>query len=427
MTRPRYSIVVPTRHRPHTLPHTLATILAQAHDSFEVVVADNASGPETRRVVEDLADPRITYLRSEAPLSMAANWVRALAACRGEWITFIGDDDGLMPSALVECDDVIAAHPVRSIRQQYAVYVWPCADATGEANRLQLNMGRSVRVESARAALAAMTARPNAAPIPLPYHGFLHRSLYERAAESGPVFQGKDPDTNAGILMAALADEYVSQDRPLTVIGISGTSNTFRFVVASQPGASTRDSDALHAAEGIVRHPLVPEIPTVTAALIDGLLQVRDRLGEAAVPWRPTPLEIALHSAASVWRADDEGRAQLGRIRDMLATPADRAAFDAAVAAAPPSGRPPRMACIDRGRNGPYLVLDTRPLGVRTVAAAATAAAAALEATTLVGIDAHAVEVPLPPPRLAKRLRRRVKTTVREWWRTVTKSAGAGR
>ena len=52
MSRPRFSIVVPTRQRPHTLPYTLASILNQDHDSFEVIVADNASSSETRAVVE---------------------------------------------------------------------------------------------------------------------------------------------------------------------------------------------------------------------------------------------------------------------------------------------------------------------------------------------------------------------------------------
>ena len=113
MNHPRFSVVVPTRHRPHTLRHALATIVNQNHDSFEIVVADNASGPETRALVEQMADPRVVYLRSDVPLTMSANWERALAACRGEWITFIGDDNGLMPEALAECDAVISAHAVR--------------------------------------------------------------------------------------------------------------------------------------------------------------------------------------------------------------------------------------------------------------------------------------------------------------------------
>jgi hypothetical protein len=349
-------------------------------------------------VVEALADSRITYVRSETPVSMSANWRRALAATRGEWIMFIGDDDGLMPASLVESDQVIAAHRVRSIRHSYALYVWPCADATGEAHRLQVHLGRAVRVAQSRECLAEMVARPVSAPIPLPYHGWIHRSLYEEAARSGPVFQGKDPDTYAGILLAALAGDFVSQERPLSVIGISGTSNTYRFVIKGQTGDQNRDAGR-DADERIARHVLVPNVPTVTASLIDGLLKIRDRLGGDAIPWWPTPLEIARHCAASVWRTDDEGRDQLGRIRDKLEDAGDRQAFAAAVAAAPPSGRPPRMACIDHGRAGQYLVLDTEPLGVRTIAGAATAAAAALAASAVLepAVPTEPTEPTAPP------------------------------
>lgn len=416
---PRYSIVVPTRERPQTLPHTLRTVLEQNHDSFEIVVADNASGPETRAVIERVADPRIHYLRSDNPIPMSENWGRALAACRGEWITFIGDDDGLMPNALRECDDLIATHSVRSIRAQYAVYVWPCASATGEANRLQFHTGRGVGVKGTRGSLDSMCARPSDAAIPLPYHGWIHRSLFADAAESGPVFQGSDPDTYAGILLATLTDEFLSRDRPLTVMGISGRSNIFQSCISGQGGETTRDNRRLERAAGMARHPLVPDIPTIPAVIIDGLLKVRDRRGDAAIRWSPSRLEIALHCAASIWRTDEAGLAQVDLLRSTLESATDIAKFDAALSANPPSGNPPRMAHAGLGLWGPYMVVDAQRLGVRSVDTAALAAAAALEASTLI------LPVDRTPNRassgsrdhLPKRVERAVRHAVRRWWK----------
>lgn len=428
MSHPRFSIVVPTRHRPHTLPHTLATILAQDHDSYEIIVADNASGAETRQVVEALACPQLRYLRSDTPLPMAANWERALAAARGEWITFIGDDDGLMPDALPRCDAIIAAHDVQSIAQQYAVYVWPCAGSTGEADRLQVHLGKRLRIEDSQPSLARMAVTPGAMLVPNPYHGWIRRSLYERVAASGPVFQGQDPDTLAGIMLAAVSDRFVWHDRPLSLVGISGTSNTFRSFVADSPGALQQDRDTLNAAAGLVRHPLVPDVPVTAAVILDGLLKAGDRLGPAISVPRLDPLTIARNCLAGVWRTDDVGRSQIAAIRGTLSRPEDLEAFAAAVEATKPSGRPPRMVCIDRGRRGPYLVLDTRPLGVRTIAGAATAAAAALETASLAAVEPHPLPPPLstvapPRPHLLKRLERDVRRTVRGWWRSTAARA----
>ena len=83
--RPRYSIVVPTRSRHETLRSCLRTLVEQPHGNYEIVVADNASGPETRAVCESFRSPRLRYLRSDTPLSMNDNWERALDAARGEW------------------------------------------------------------------------------------------------------------------------------------------------------------------------------------------------------------------------------------------------------------------------------------------------------------------------------------------------------
>ncbi len=379
MHRPRYSIVIPTRHRPHTLPHTLATVRSQEHDSFEIIVADNASGPETRRVVESVADTRITYIRSDTPLPMSENWHRALAACRGEWITFIGDDDGLMPMALPRVDALISAHPVDSLHHRYAVYAWPCADATGQGNRLQISLEDEVHTLSARSQLTAMMRDPRSAPIPLPYHGWIRRSLIARATTHGRLFSGKDPDTFAGILLAAYTDTFVSVSRPLSMVGISGTSNTFQLIISGRGGDTKKDVDALHARDGIVRHPLVPDVPNVPAVILDGLLRVRDAIGDDAFAYQPTPREIALHCLRGVWRADAEGLRQLDVIRSSLASAADRDALDAAVHDTPPSGKPPSMFVGEPGRHGTYAVHDVRPLGVRTVADATVAAAALLE------------------------------------------------
>ena len=64
MSRPRFSVLIPTRERADTLYHALRTCLDQDFDSFEVVVSDNCSSPATREVVERLASPRLKYVRS---------------------------------------------------------------------------------------------------------------------------------------------------------------------------------------------------------------------------------------------------------------------------------------------------------------------------------------------------------------------------
>ena len=102
MGTPRFSILIPTRDRPVTFRHTLATATSQPGDDYEVVVADNFGSPATRMIVDEyMARGRqIVYLRSDQALPMGENWERGLRACSGDYVTVLGDDDGLMPTAL---------------------------------------------------------------------------------------------------------------------------------------------------------------------------------------------------------------------------------------------------------------------------------------------------------------------------------------
>src|SRR5262245_1422721 len=110
MAAPRFSIVLPTRERADTLAVTLATVTSQAFPDFEVVVCDNHSSPPTAAVVEAArkSDPRVRYVRADRPLAMSDNWELALSHTRGEYICYLGDDDGLMPYALAEADRLLA-------------------------------------------------------------------------------------------------------------------------------------------------------------------------------------------------------------------------------------------------------------------------------------------------------------------------------
>ena len=398
VNRPRFSIVVPTRQRPHTLPHTLATILNQDHDSFEVIVADNASSSETRAVVEAINSPKIQYVRSDSPLTMAANWMRGLAATRGEWITYLGDDDGLMPSALQDVEVIIATHAIESVRHWFGLYTWPCADSTGEANMLQVPIGEQVDIVAGRDALAAMMRAPWTCPIPLPYHGWISRPVLNRAAAAGDIFVGEYPDTFAGILLAAHTGHFAHTKTPLSVIGQSATSNTLRWMRSGHGQGAQDEPRGMQPPELVGGHPDVPDSLSLPGMILDGLLKVRDRLGDRGYDFRPTRLEIALHCLRGVWLLDDVGLKRVQRIRDTLNTVADRDEFDRHFAKHPRRTSAPRSFIGPPGLHGEWFICDAKALGVRNVAEACTAAAGARRCGTVMAAAAKAAAATAAQP-----------------------------
>jgi glycosyltransferase involved in cell wall biosynthesis len=65
-----------------------------------IIVSDNASTDHTEDVVREVADSRVRYVNTGTRVSMSHNFEFALSQVEDGWVTFLGDDDGLLPGAL---------------------------------------------------------------------------------------------------------------------------------------------------------------------------------------------------------------------------------------------------------------------------------------------------------------------------------------
>jgi len=98
---PAVSVILPTCDRPDLWPRALASVLRQSWADLEVVLIDSnrrtppiSSKPEWAGL---LADPRVVLVaRPHAPCAAAARNL-GLTVARGEWVTYLDDDDEYHP------------------------------------------------------------------------------------------------------------------------------------------------------------------------------------------------------------------------------------------------------------------------------------------------------------------------------------------
>lgn len=97
---PKISVIVPSYNRAHLLGQTIASVLSQNFNDYELLVLDDSSTDNTGDVVGSFSDHRITYIRNTKNLGFVNNWNKGLDVARGDYVIFPGDDDLLLPDCL---------------------------------------------------------------------------------------------------------------------------------------------------------------------------------------------------------------------------------------------------------------------------------------------------------------------------------------
>ncbi|HET7558455.1 MAG TPA: glycosyltransferase [Limnochordia bacterium] len=127
---PLVSIVLPVYNQASLLGGAVQSVLAQTYRHFELIVLDDGSTDNPRRVVQTFADARIRFVsrpHQGLPRTLNAGW----ALAEGEYLTWTSADNELLPTMLEELVAVLERDPEAGA--VYADYVQ--IDAAGRTLR----------------------------------------------------------------------------------------------------------------------------------------------------------------------------------------------------------------------------------------------------------------------------------------------------
>jgi Glycosyl transferase family 2 len=276
-SRPRISVVVPTRERAHTLPATLSTCVTQSYRELEIVVHDNASGPATAEAVAKFDDKRLKYFRSGERLSMRANFEAALNRATGDYVVFIGDDDALAVEGISRLAELLVETGAEVVKWALPHYIWPDRAVAG-AGYLTLKAPKlfwDYSTYDGPATLDLMCAANvrNYMHGPDIYHGCVARSVIDRIKpKTGPYFAYTIPDVYATVANLFVVGTILHVRHPLSITGHSASSTGMSF-------SETRSADG--------------EVPTETPY---GRFVDETRADTEAQPYNPHIRAINYHT-----------------------------------------------------------------------------------------------------------------------------------
>lgn len=290
MRNPVFSIVIPTCDRHLSLFHTIRSVLNSDFGDYEIIVSDNYSSPETYDVVRTLADSRIRYFRTPRRLSMSENWEFALTQCRGKYLHYLGDDDGLMPDAMSLAKGIMEKYPFQAVAWRRSnVYWWPDCISPGRRNFLCMHFypqGPVFIQNPTRPVLASVfdcTSFTTYEILPMVYNAFVSRELVERIkTKSGIYFNSLVPDLWSGLQNAWHLEHYCYSHRPLSIAGICGKSNGWSFTVSPQSEMSKKFLDENGLATDRMIHPSLPQYRCNEITNASVFLALKEQIGAEA-------------------------------------------------------------------------------------------------------------------------------------------------
>ena len=381
--RPTFSILVPTRQRPDTLEHTLASLLVQKGDDYEIVVADNCGDAAVQTVIAkaQALTSKLRHVRSDQILPMAENWERGMSATSGGYVTVLGDDDALLPSTLARFRALLAQAPaVKVVSWDCHTYWWPDTIAYWNANRLFVNLSRAKANERSSTELLNFFYRGgDFGSLPMIYNALVSRDVIVRArAKYGRYFAPADmsPDVTSGIINCLFTERYLHSFNPLSIRGNSkrsvGTSTWVRAL-----GSELRDEYFKTEGKTLeeLTHSTIIASPNLLIAIANTKLRCKDFFFPSRNDLQVDLNDVVKQVIADLNREPEAYEANLAdalRLAERLGKPVNPAAIPAKT----PINRTKFQGPFSNGPNDLWIAVNCDTVGTSNVAEAARLAEA---------------------------------------------------
>ncbi|AYD47986.1 glycosyltransferase family 2 protein [Arachidicoccus soli] len=229
------SIVVPTKNRSRTLHLLIEALIAFNDKDMELVIHDNSDN--NAETVQFLLDPKyascknLKYIYCPGELSVIKNSDLAVANATGEYICFIGDDDGVLP-IITNTVRWMKEQNISVLKTRKAAYSWPGMqknilnkNASGILSYSSFNYGtKSIDSE---VALKYSLNKGGTSMLKLPclYHGIVHHTILDRIYQNcGSFFPASSPDMANAIALIKFVSSFTYLDIPIIISGKSVSS-----------------------------------------------------------------------------------------------------------------------------------------------------------------------------------------------------------
>ena len=227
------SIIIPTKNRYSTLLPLLDYLVQLPGKDYEIVVQDNSDdNKKMLKYLEGITNARIAYFHTTEDLSQTGNSDLAVQMTNGQYICFIGDDDGVMPY-IVNLVAWMKNNNIEAIRGYKPFYIWPglpvsILDPKMTTGILKFHkFNYKITKYDTKKGLNNLLKKggTDISLLPCLYHGIVSRKVLDRVfKQTNSYFPGPSPDMANATALAMELKEFIYLDFPVVISGRSVNS-----------------------------------------------------------------------------------------------------------------------------------------------------------------------------------------------------------
>jgi len=226
MKKPLLSIVVPTKNRYKYLKELILLVKSFNLELLELVIQDNSDdNTEILDFIEQNSFDQLKYFYRKDSVDMVLNADLAVLNSTGEYVCFIGDDDGVTRD-IVNVVDQMARYGYDAVRPIAPSYIWPDVQNAfwSFAGTVKCHKKYSGRIvpKDVKKALRELLARGGQYILDMPcvYHGIVKRKRLDEIFNlTGSFFPGPSPDMANAVSLALLDLKFGKIDEPVIISG----------------------------------------------------------------------------------------------------------------------------------------------------------------------------------------------------------------
>jgi glycosyltransferase involved in cell wall biosynthesis len=222
---PVLSIIIPTKNRYNYLSHLIISLSRFKSTNYEVIIQDNSDNNEQfADFFNKINDSRIKYYYVKESLSIIENSELAIKNSIGEYLCFIGDDDGIL-EVIIEFAEWMKKNFIDSAVTNRPNYYWPdivhkVHNFSGSLSYTKFSKKVTATDSNAELIKCLRLGGGSLELMPRLYHGIVSRKtldkLYEKCLS---YFPGPSPDMANAVALSTFIKTHVFFDCPVIIAG----------------------------------------------------------------------------------------------------------------------------------------------------------------------------------------------------------------